>query len=366
MRVAAWNCRGIGKDSTVRRLKEIHHKYLLDIICLSETKQQDNYIRDLSCDLEFPNYVSVPPIGLSGGLSIFWKQEVDVTVLYQSAHLIDCKVIFNGISFYLSFVYGYPERQHRHLLWERLERIAVNRQGRWFITGDFNEILNHNEKVGGNARSDISFNEFRQMIRVCNFTDLKPVGNRFSWTGKRGIHNVSCCLDRAMGNMDWHQQFPSAETHFLELGESDHRPLISFFDGHSEDRRHKFMYDDRLRQQEGFKQSVTTQWKQYDRNGNISLAHKLQKSRSHISRWKRMHCFNAKERISTLRHQLDISCTDGHPVPVKKQLHTELHKPTMMKKTTGKEKVETHGFEQETVIRSSFILSQNQGESETE
>lgn len=126
------------------------------------------------------------------------------------------------------------------------------------------------------------------------------------------------------------------------------------------------MYDDRLRQQEGFKQSVTTQWKQYDINGNISLAHKLQKSRSHISRWKRMHCFNAKERISTLRHQLDISCTDGHPVPVKKQLHTELHKPTMMKKTTGKEKVETHGFEQETVIRSSFILSQNQGESETE
>ena len=130
MRVAAWNCRGIGKDSTVRRLKEIHHKYLLDIICLSETKQQDNYIRDLSCDLEFPNYVFVPPIGLSGGLTIFWKQEVDVTVLYQSAHLIDCKVIFNGISFYLSFVYGYPERQHKHLLWERLERIAVNKQGR--------------------------------------------------------------------------------------------------------------------------------------------------------------------------------------------------------------------------------------------
>lgn len=324
MRVAAWNCRGIGKDSTVRRLKEIHQKYLLDIICLSETKQNDNYIRDLCCDLGFQNFVSVPPVGLSGGLVLFCKQEVDITVLFQSAHLIDCKINFNGFSFYFSCVYGYPERQYRHLLWERLERIAVHRQGSWFITGDFNEILNHNEKTGGNVRSDSSFNDFRQMIRTCDFSDIKPIGNRFSWTGKRGNHDVSCCLDRAMGNTEWHQQFPAAETHFLELGESDHRPLITFFDGQVEDRRYKFIYDDRLRHHEGFTQSVTAQWKQQERNGNVSLAQKLQRSRTHISRWKRKNVFNAKERINALRHQLDIACTDGHSVQERKQLHTQL------------------------------------------
>ena len=80
MRVVCWDYRGIGTDSTVRRLKEIYNKYLLDIICLSETKQGDDYIRDLGCELGFPFYVTVPPNGLSGGLVIFWKQEVDLSV----------------------------------------------------------------------------------------------------------------------------------------------------------------------------------------------------------------------------------------------------------------------------------------------
>lgn len=127
-----------------------------------------------------------------------------------------------------------------------------------------------------------------------------------------------------MGNIDWHQQYPATETHFLELGESDHRPVISLFDGQIEERRYNFMYDDRLRQQEGFMQFVATQWKQNDSNGNVSLSHKLQRSRTHISRWKRNNVFNAKERIFLLRHQLDVACTDGHPTQEKQRLHTEL------------------------------------------
>ncbi|WZY73388.1 hypothetical protein YC2023_005628 [Brassica napus] len=42
--------------------------------------------------IDFLNYVSVPPIGSSGGLVIFWKQHVQFSVLSLSPNLVDCKV----------------------------------------------------------------------------------------------------------------------------------------------------------------------------------------------------------------------------------------------------------------------------------
>ena len=83
---------------------EINQKYHLDIICLSETNQQDDSIRDVAAQLDFLFYVSVPPIGLSGGLVIYWKSHVQLQVLFQSSNLLDCKVQINGNSFYSSFL----------------------------------------------------------------------------------------------------------------------------------------------------------------------------------------------------------------------------------------------------------------------
>ena len=120
MRTACWNCRGLGNDSTVRRLKEINKKFLLDIICLAETKQGDDIVRDVGAQLGFPNYVSVSPNGSSGGLVIFWNHRVQLSVLSQFPNLIDCKVNINESSVYFSFVYGHPNSSHRHQTWKRI------------------------------------------------------------------------------------------------------------------------------------------------------------------------------------------------------------------------------------------------------
>lgn len=127
--------------------------------------------------------------------------------------------------------------------------------------GDFNEIKSNDEKKGGPQRLESSFKDFRRMITTCDFQDLKTVGDRFSWTGKRYTHNIWCCLDRAMANSKWMALFPSAQTEFLPFEGSDHRPLITTISKVIEQRRGSFRYDKRLVDREGFRDRVIQSWK---------------------------------------------------------------------------------------------------------
>lgn len=113
----------------------------MDIICLSETKQQDDYIRDKACELGFFNSIIVSALGLSGGLVMLWKQAVEVSIYFQSPHLVDCFIKSNEVGFYFFFVYAHPNPSFINEVWEQLERIGIGRGNLpWLIMGDFNEI----------------------------------------------------------------------------------------------------------------------------------------------------------------------------------------------------------------------------------
>nr|VDD44817.1 unnamed protein product [Brassica oleracea] len=59
---------------------------------------------------------------------------------------------------------------------------------------------------------------------------------------------VHCCLDRVMANSCWFSEFPAYEMVFLELGESDHRPLRTT--------KKNLFYDICMYHKEGFKETV--------------------------------------------------------------------------------------------------------------
>ena len=78
------------------------------------------------------------------------------------------------------------------------------------MIGDFNEITDHSEKVRGRRRSNSSFLPFKQMLTDCGMLKFPFTGNMLSWVEKRsGGTTVRCRLDRAVGNEDWHEKFPT-------------------------------------------------------------------------------------------------------------------------------------------------------------
>lgn len=132
-----------------------------------ETKQKHEYITGLKNSLGYDEVVTVEPIGLSGGLAVLWKSNFKVVVLSADKRVIDLKVALGSLTFYLSCVYGDPVRAMRHLVWDSLSNIGTNRDEAWVLLSDFNELMNHNEKQGGQTRHESSFWDFQNLADNC-------------------------------------------------------------------------------------------------------------------------------------------------------------------------------------------------------
>lgn len=59
---------------------------------------------------------------------------------------IDTCINAKGVSFCSTFVYSEPEQDKRSQVWETLKGIAEIREKPWFLSEDFNEILENSEK----------------------------------------------------------------------------------------------------------------------------------------------------------------------------------------------------------------------------
>jgi hypothetical protein len=68
-----------------------------------------------------------------------------------------------------------------HEAWAILKHLAQLSSLPWVCLGDFNEILENSEKVGGDTRSQGQMLAFRQALDCCDLSDLGYRGPKFTW-----------------------------------------------------------------------------------------------------------------------------------------------------------------------------------------
>ena len=62
------------------------------IVFLMETKAKDDYVKNLKSKLQLENVHSVPRHNTGGGLALFWKNEINISILNSSPLHIDAMV----------------------------------------------------------------------------------------------------------------------------------------------------------------------------------------------------------------------------------------------------------------------------------
>ncbi|KAL1208231.1 hypothetical protein V5N11_034947 [Cardamine amara subsp. amara] len=112
-----------------------------------ETKNPDAFVLKELNWMGFSNYSLVSPHSPGGGgLALFWKQEIKIEISSANHNFIDTVIKYKNTTFNATFVYGEPDHTKRKDVWEQLTMIAEARASPWYLTGDFNDIIDNSEK----------------------------------------------------------------------------------------------------------------------------------------------------------------------------------------------------------------------------
>lgn len=141
----AWNCRGLGSPRAENALQGIVRIEKPHFVFLSETKLKGREWETIKRKLNFENFLGVDCLGEGrqwrGGLAMFWRDEIDLSLTSQSQHHMDFEVSeTNGEKWRLTGMYGYPEEENKHKTWELMEELKGVNDLPWLCLGDFNWI----------------------------------------------------------------------------------------------------------------------------------------------------------------------------------------------------------------------------------
>ncbi|KAG5529490.1 hypothetical protein RHGRI_030022 [Rhododendron griersonianum] len=194
-----------------------------------ETKNNKALLETIRRKLGFHSASYVDPVGLAGGLALWWKTEMDIDIETSTKNIVHTIISdkSNSSVWAASFIYGSPNREGRDQVWEDLKGIGRTEILPWLCIGDFNEILSSEDKMGGNIPNPARFTSFHGMLSACGLVDLGFKGPKFTWRNNRRDGDLIMeRIDMAFANAKWRELHNQAMVIVDAAIGSDHNPLI--------------------------------------------------------------------------------------------------------------------------------------------
>ncbi|CAI9117455.1 OLC1v1018853C1 [Oldenlandia corymbosa var. corymbosa] len=116
-------------------------------------------------------------LGLTGGLGLFWIDGVRLSVLMQNSNVIVVKVCeATGVEWLDIYLYGLPSRQGRTEFWNQLSDTIRGLNYPSVILGDFNQVVNQDDKFGGRQVRDQDTKGLQHFLSQNDLEELKHSG----------------------------------------------------------------------------------------------------------------------------------------------------------------------------------------------
>lgn len=184
-------------------------------------------------------------------------------------------------------VYAKCTESERLLLWDDIYQLAANMNTPWLVGGDFNAILNEEEKLGGLPIRPQECEDFAFCINSSEREEIRFKGSPFTWwNGRAGADCSFERLDRIMMNSEMQNWLTVSEVEHLSRIGSDHAPMLLTLGDHHQKVQKPFRFLRFWIEQDNFMETVRENWKT-DVEGNcfFQYKHKLKNIKKALSKW---------------------------------------------------------------------------------
>ncbi|KAL5558527.1 hypothetical protein UlMin_034738 [Ulmus minor] len=220
MIVLAWNCRGMGQSSAILELRALVRSSNPDCMLLMEAKVNSGTMVSILHNLHFLNHVYVPPVRLSGGFCVAWRDGIEMEPVMMNKNIISCLVFScpGSAPWLFSAVYGPNSSMEKRLFWENIRLQTKCFSGAWLIIGDFNTIWSSSDRSSGSGMD---------------------IGSRRI----QGHRRIRSKIDRVVANEEWWRCFPNASIRMLPQTTSNHNPQILYCFGQNSFAKRPFRFE---------------------------------------------------------------------------------------------------------------------------
>lgn len=131
----------------------------------------------------FDHGVWVDAVGWSGGLALFWKNDVALSIRSMGQRYIDFEVKCDSGEYSRGTgLYGWSKAGQKWKTWELIRGLGGSPSMPWLLAGDFNEVLFKAEKNRGNACDFSSISDFKNALEESRLKDLGCSRHLFTWS----------------------------------------------------------------------------------------------------------------------------------------------------------------------------------------
>lgn len=132
--------------------------------------------------------------------------------------------LIDNVVFPLVNVYGPTKTEEKAKVWKDIsDKIDSGYKDRVIVAGDFNALLDLEEKKGGLLMSNKVMEDFRDFVTTNHLFDVIPKNGKYTWTNRRAnFARISKRLDRFLVGPFWMDPAFNLDSCILPLSLSDH------------------------------------------------------------------------------------------------------------------------------------------------
>lgn len=223
MLFASWNVRGLNSPNKQNEVKNFIASNKLGLVDLIETQIREiHYISTLSNMFRGWGSFIKNAHHPHGRIWIVWRpQYFCFQIKEATSQVVHCLVthLESSSTFFVTFVYGLNREEERRALWDDLSRIAQSTSLAWCVLGDFNSLLQMEERLGGARVLPHELADFHRAVEECFLEDLPYSGSFYTWSNRS--HNggrIYSKIDRVLVNQEWRLMWGHSRVVFLPEG----------------------------------------------------------------------------------------------------------------------------------------------------